>query len=273
MKEEALIIKNITKILKDESCQNLVFFPWELTTKPSKENYLHIHGRFEIRIVFKEDKDTSCNYNKIEEILLTPSQVKHLTISNSQITRALTIRLGLGGMLYFRGKEPIMEMTVSEKLAQYGFSVECFLKLFNDQEPQNINKHHALHGLVFFLSSLSMLMEKEDCRISDSPGQKIKAYIHQNFYDQDFTINKLSLWCNHSPNYIQQIFKSEFNTTPRNYLINYRLQQAKNLLQQNKYSVKEVAYNTGWNCQHYFANCYKKRFGISPSKEKNLSQN
>ena len=272
MKEEAKIIHNICKVLKDNYNKNFIFYPDELPYNPTEENYPHIHSRFEIRMLFNLNKDGSCNYQDIKEILLTPSGIKHLTISLNEVPQALTIRLGLNAMLYFRGQEPIMEMSVTDKLAAYGFSVECFLNFFNNLNKENFSKEHALHALVFFLSSLALSMDNDDCTNPASPGQKLKAYIHQHYYDQDFTINKLAKWSNTSPNYIQQIFKKEFATTPRNYLINYRLLQAKNMLKQNKYSIKEVAYNTGWSDQHYFANCYKKYFGISPSFEKNSTK-
>ena len=68
-------------------------------------------------------------------------------------------------------------------------------------------------------------------------------------------------------NYIQKIFRNRYGCTPKEYLLDYRLTMARNLLREKKYLVKEVARLCGWNCQHYFSNEYRKKFGIPPSSE------
>lgn len=45
-----------------------------------------------------------------------------------------------------------------------------------------------------------------------------------------------------------------------------RLNKAKELLSSNIYNVSEVAYMVGFSDPKYFSTCFKKRFGISPSK-------
>lgn len=49
------------------------------------------------------------------------------------------------------------------------------------------------------------------------------------------------------------------------FLRNYRLAKAKELLMQKIYNVNEVADRTGFGNAKYFATAYKKRYGISPS--------
>jgi AraC-like DNA-binding protein len=48
------------------------------------------------------------------------------------------------------------------------------------------------------------------------------------------------------------------------------MSHALRLLRSNNYTVQEVAEMSGWNCQFYFSNCFKKRFGVSPSQAAEL---
>lgn len=50
------------------------------------------------------------------------------------------------------------------------------------------------------------------------------------------------------------------------YLKSYRLNKAKEILSQGQFSVKEVAYMTGFTSPSYFSRCFTEKFGISPSK-------
>lgn len=48
-----------------------------------------------------------------------------------------------------------------------------------------------------------------------------------------------------------------------------RLNKSKELLSTNLYNVNEVAYMVGFSDPKYFSTCFKKQFGISPSKFRN----
>ncbi|MDE6239638.1 MAG: helix-turn-helix transcriptional regulator, partial [Muribaculaceae bacterium] len=45
-----------------------------------------------------------------------------------------------------------------------------------------------------------------------------------------------------------------------------RLNKAKGLLESGKYQISEVAYMVGFADPKYFSTCFKKQFGVSPSK-------
>ena len=45
-----------------------------------------------------------------------------------------------------------------------------------------------------------------------------------------------------------------------------RLNKSKELLSTKMYNVSEVAYMVGFSDPKYFSTCFKKQFGVSPSK-------
>ncbi|WP_366183139.1 two-component regulator propeller domain-containing protein [Flavobacterium ovatum] len=50
------------------------------------------------------------------------------------------------------------------------------------------------------------------------------------------------------------------------FIRNIRLKRAMQLLEQSDLSVKEIMYMTGFNTASYFSKCFKKQFGVIPSK-------
>ena len=69
--------------------------------------------------------------------------------------------------------------------------------------------------------------------------------------------------------YISRIFKSEIGDTPIHYLINIRLERAKELLESGlAESVQEVAAQVGYDDVYHFSKLFKKRYGFPPSQAK-----
>ena len=64
---------------------------------------------------------------------------------------------------------------------------------------------------------------------------------------------------------LQALFKTHLNTSPKNYLINIKLQKSKELIRENQYTISEIAYKLGFSSIHYFSRLFKKYFNTTPS--------
>lgn len=64
---------------------------------------------------------------------------------------------------------------------------------------------------------------------------------------------------------LQALFKTHLNTSPKNYLLNIKLQKSKELIRDNQYTISEIAYRLGFSSIHYFSRLFKKYFNITPS--------
>ncbi len=65
-------------------------------------------------------------------------------------------------------------------------------------------------------------------------------------------------------------FKRILNTTPLNYVTNYRIQKSSVLLKQTDASVTEVVYQVGFNSTSYFIDKFKKLMDMTPLEYKRL---
>ena len=90
-----------------------------------------------------------------------------------------------------------------------------------------------------------------------------KRYIDTN-YDRVINLDVLSHSQFTSKYHLIRIFKRYFGITPRQYLINKRVEQAKRILQSGK-SVSDTCYAVGFASLHSFSNLFKAKTGISPS--------
>ena len=65
---------------------------------------------------------------------------------------------------------------------------------------------------------------------------------------------------------IQPSHNNHFYFTAMPYLLQMRLNRARNLLMHNELSVKEVAFMTGFNDPLYFSRVFRKKFGGPPTE-------
>ncbi|HEX2945935.1 MAG TPA: response regulator [Clostridia bacterium] len=99
--------------------------------------------------------------------------------------------------------------------------------------------------------------------------EKAKYYIKNNFGDSDLSIQKLADHLHISPSYMSMIFKKDAGLTFLKYLVNIRLEAAKELLGYTDLKTSEIAEKIGYPEINYFSYFFKKNFGMSPREYRN----
>lgn len=67
-----------------------------------------------------------------------------------------------------------------------------------------------------------------------------------------------------APNYFHKKFREAFGVTPFNYMLNKRMNIAKELLAFSSLTVKEIALKSGYKDEFHFSKTFKKSMGLSP---------
>lgn len=98
---------------------------------------------------------------------------------------------------------------------------------------------------------------------------QICEYIGQK-YDKQLTLSGLSHKFNINSYYLSKLFKKYTNEKFIDYLTRIRIQKAMELIQEGKYSVKEIAAMVGYNDQSYFSKVFKKITGQNPCEYRNI---
>ncbi|MFV0503485.1 MAG: response regulator [Lachnospirales bacterium] len=94
---------------------------------------------------------------------------------------------------------------------------------------------------------------------------EIKKYIIDN-YNQPITLVSLAEKFNYHPDYLSQIFKQYTGENFKTYLINIKMETAKELLKSGNYLVKDIASMLGYSNEMYFSTAFKNYTGVSPSQ-------
>ena len=100
----------------------------------------------------------------------------------------------------------------------------------------------------------------------NSKIQKSVDYLLANYKKSNLSIKEIADRSYISEVYFRKLFKEEFGISPQKYIIELRIQNAVALISKGYYSLKEIAYMSGYNDYKYFSVEFKKSMGVSPSE-------
>lgn len=91
----------------------------------------------------------------------------------------------------------------------------------------------------------------------------VKEYIDEN-YMTDIHLNELAQTMYISTSYLSMLFKKDVGCNFKTYLLEVRMKKARELIQEGKYSLVQVAQLVGYHDYAQFSKMYKKVNGVSP---------
>lgn len=95
--------------------------------------------------------------------------------------------------------------------------------------------------------------------------EKAQSYIGTN-YSYPITVEDVAAYVGISRSHLFRAFQSYMGKSPKEYLTEYRTQQACHLLKETDLSVSAIAYSVGFANNLYFSKAFKKQKGIGPSE-------
>lgn len=100
--------------------------------------------------------------------------------------------------------------------------------------------------------------------------KNVNKVIHSRMSDNYFKVNTLAKAMALSRSQLFRKIKSLTQMSPNQYLLFYRLQIAKHILETNgnDFNIGEVAYQVGFISKSHFSRAFNKQFGLSPSHYK-----
>ncbi|MEL6848308.1 MAG: ATP-binding protein [Bacteroidota bacterium] len=107
---------------------------------------------------------------------------------------------------------------------------------------------------------------KEGFQTTDIFMQKVRLIVEANYADEDFSLAELCRQLSLSRSQLYRKMKALVDTSPSIYIRNFRLTEAKRLLQNTDLTVSEVAWRVGFKDLSNFSKAFQAHFGTLPSE-------
>lgn len=99
---------------------------------------------------------------------------------------------------------------------------------------------------------------------------RAREFVERNFRNSDIDVNSFALSMNVSRSLLYLKSKSILGMSPNNYILDYRISRAKEMLKCKDAVISDVAFACGFSDPKYFSRCFKKATGQNPT-EYNIS--
>ncbi len=119
---------------------------------------------------------------------------------------------------------------------------------------------------ILKLCLLEFIRESQKNETYSGLCEKVIEYIHINYADAGLSNKIISDVFGYHPYHLSRIIKHETGKSLRQYLIDYRLQMAKNLLLTTSDDVEQIAWKTGFASTAYFVKLFHQRTGVTPKR-------
>ena len=93
---------------------------------------------------------------------------------------------------------------------------------------------------------------------------RARAFINENFHEP-IDLDEISQEACLSRYHFLRLFREEFATTPHQYLIERRIEKAKELLRHRRMTVTDVCFEVGFESLGSFSTLFRQRVGDAPT--------
>ena len=131
---------------------------------------------------------------------------------------------------------------------------------------------HLIGHLYLFLDYLTQSAKStkllQSNKMSDYYIKEAINYIEQNFQN-NITIEDIAAICGINRSYFGKIFRNSIGRSPQEFLMNYRMVKATELLKLTSLSIAEIGSAVGYENQLHFSRAFKTIYGVSPREWRN----
>jgi AraC-like DNA-binding protein len=186
-------------------------------------------------------------------------------IYNCVITPDLQFQIGISAGVPVTNKESIFEDTIKKAnylshIANENIIISKNVKDLYESENRQISLEKN--------EKFNSLNPEEENFVTQLMEYTEKFWTHSNINVSDFHKN-----LGYSKSKLYRMMMSVIGMSPNNFLKNYRLNKALELLDRKTSNISEIAYQTGFSSPTYFSKCFKETYRILPSNYNKLQLN
>lgn len=132
------------------------------------------------------------------------------------------------------------------------------LELLNNSN----NLVYASSNLYALLASFQQLHLKS-VNNEKNPIEEVISYMKANL-DKNLTLDDFAHHVHMSPSHLSALFRQKTKYSPMSLFTSLKIQKAGQLLLDEQYSIKTIAFSVGYNDPYHFSRVFKKTMGVSP---------
>jgi len=150
--------------------------------------------------------------------------------------------------------------------------IDAFQLIFEEvKEQKPMFQIRACSAIVTILAELVTLdSRKNQPNYYQEIVEKTKGIMTANIFN-NINITEIAARQGISTQWLNEIFRKYTLMTPYQYFIHMKINKAMQLLEEEKASVKEVAYKLGFEYRYHFSRLFKNKTGVAPSEWKKFS--
>ena len=145
-----------------------------------------------------------------------------------------------------------------------------YLVHHKDEPPFHLIGHLYLF-LDYLTRSVTPIQTSKRSKLRDFYMKEALTYIESNFQN-DISIEEIAAVCGLNRTYFGKIFKEEVGKSPQEFLMNYRMIKATELLKLTNMPVSDVGNAVGYPNPLHFSRAFKTVYGISPRAWRNKNR-
>lgn len=129
-----------------------------------------------------------------------------------------------------------------------------------------------IQGLLseLILSAIEAIKGKKTELKSQKTAEEVKRYVAENF-GEPITVKDLAAAMHYNANYLNNLFKQVTGSTVLEYLTQFRINKAKDLLKNSNLRQSDIAYQVGYKNEQYFKKLFQSNTGLTPKEYRIVS--
>ena len=142
-------------------------------------------------------------------------------------------------------------------------SSDIYIKDFEKLQALSLFKENRAKMMSVFYNMLHRLSTESPVHNVILPAIR---YIESNYQNPRLSNTELAEKCNISEVYFRRVFAEAYKITPKQFIVDVRINKAKQLLSDGFFKVGAVAEQCGFSNQYHFCRLFKEKTGFTPTE-------
>ena len=126
--------------------------------------------------------------------------------------------------------------------------------------------YQTYQSMIHFMGNISFFVHETKAEQQYSfPVKSAIDYIYVHLHER-ITVKELAENCRVTPSYLSALFSKETGQSISEYIMDQKLESARNLLATHQHSCKDLGFLLGFCSQSYFIKCFKTKYGVTPKQ-------